>query len=159
MFDVLWQAVAIGVGATVFMDLWAFALARLGVTGPVNWAPVGRWFWHLGKGIVFHDDIAAATPYRHEQALGWIAHYAVGIIYGVVFVLLMGQSWLQAPTFLPAWIFALVTICAGWFLLQPGLGLGWAASRLPNANKVRLLNLAAHTVFGFGLYVTALLVG
>jgi hypothetical protein len=49
-------------------------------------------------------------------------------------------------------------VAAGWFLLQPGLGLGVAASRLPHPNRVRALNLAAHVVFGLGLYATALLI-
>jgi hypothetical protein len=45
---------------------------------------------------------------------------------------------------------------AGWFLLQPGLGIGVAASKLPDAGTVRALNLVAHTVFAAGLYGTAL---
>ena len=52
MFDILWRSVAIGIGATILMDLWAILLAKLGVTGSPNWAPAGRWFWHLGKGKV-----------------------------------------------------------------------------------------------------------
>ena len=59
---------------------------------------------------------------------------------------------------LPAWIFGIATLAFGWFLLQPGLGLGWAASRTPNPAKVRALNLVSHTVFGVGLYLTALLI-
>jgi len=158
MSDIFWKSVAIGIGATVLMDIWALLLAKLKVTGPVNWAPVGRWFWHLGKGRVFHESIADAAPYRHEMALGWIGHYAIGITYGVLMGLVGGAAWFAEPTFLPAWIVGLVTVGFGWFLLQPGLGLGWAASKLPNAGKVRALNLAAHTVFGFGLYATALLI-
>ncbi|PRD42899.1 hypothetical protein C5748_14090 [Phyllobacterium phragmitis] len=53
---------------------------------------------------------------------------------------------------------SIVTIGAGWFLLQPGLGLGWAASKLSNAGQVRVRNLVSHTVFGLGLYGTALLI-
>ncbi|MEZ2128875.1 MULTISPECIES: DUF2938 domain-containing protein [unclassified Sinorhizobium] len=158
MFDIFWRSIAIGIGATILMDIWAIVLAKASVTGWPNWAPAGRWFWHLGKGQVFHEDINAAEPYSHELALGWIGHYAVGILYGILLVLLVGADWLAAPTFLPAWIFAIVTVAAGWFLLQPGLGLGWAASKTPNPTKVRMLNLLAHTVFGFGLYATALLV-
>ena len=41
---------------------------------------------------------------------------------------------------------------------QPGLGIGWAASKTPNPTKVRALNLLAHTVFGLGLWLTALLI-
>lgn len=155
--ELLLKGVAIGTGATVLMDLWAIFLWKaLGQARP-NWAPVGRWFWHLKNGTVFHDDIGRAEPYAGERALGWVGHYAVGILYGVVLALIVGSAWFAAPTFLPAWILGIVTVGAGWFLLQPGLGIGVAASRLPNANKVRFLNLVAHTVFALGLYGTALL--
>jgi hypothetical protein len=69
-----------------------------------------------------------------------------------------GPTWLAKPTFLPAWIWGIVTVAAGWFLLQPGLGIGWAASKTPNPNKVRAMNLLAHTIFGLGLWLTALLI-
>lgn len=152
------KGILIGIGANLLFDLWGLLLARLPGMSRPNWAPVGRWFWHLREGRVFHDDIAKAAPHARENALGWIAHYAVAILYGVVFALIMGPGWFANPTFLPAWIFAIVTVAAGWFLLQPGLGLGWAASKAPNPAKVRVLNLAAHTVFGIGLYVTALMI-
>lgn len=155
--ELLVKGAAIGFGATVLMDAWAVLLWKMSVQPRPNWAPVGRWFWHLKDGTVFHDDIGRAEPYANEQALGWIGHYAVGILYGVVLALIVGKGWFAAPTFLPAWIFGIVTVGAGWFLLQPGLGIGVAASRLPNANTVRMLNLVAHTVFALGLYGTALL--
>jgi hypothetical protein len=156
--DLLVKGVVIGAGATVLMDVWAILLWKgFGQSRP-NWAPVGRWFWHLKSGTVFHDDIGKAEPYANELALGWIGHYAVGILYGVILALIAGAAWFDAPTFLPAWILGIVTVGAGWFLLQPGLGLGFAASKLANANKVRALNLVAHTVFALGLYGTALLI-
>jgi hypothetical protein len=145
-----------GLVATAAMDVWALILNRFAGQNLPNWALVGRWFRRLADGVVFHDDIAAAERYERELALGWIGHYAIGIVYGVVFALIAGPDWLAAPTFLPAWIFALLTVAAGWFLLQPGLGLGWAASRTANPAKVRALNLVAHTVFGLGLWLTAL---
>ncbi|MBL0373266.1 DUF2938 domain-containing protein [Rhizobium sp. KVB221] len=157
MFDLIWRGALIGAGATVLMDIWAVLLWKaLGQSKP-NWAPVGRWFWHLRRGVVFHTDIAKAQPYRYEQALGWISHYAVGIVYGIVLVVFVGSGWLAAPTFLPAWIWSILTVGAGWFLLQPGLGIGWAASKTPNPTKVRALNLVSHTVFALGLYGSALL--
>ncbi len=42
MFDIIWRSVAIGIGATALMDIWAILLARLGVTPSPNWAPAGR---------------------------------------------------------------------------------------------------------------------
>ena len=158
MIELLFRGIVIGFGATVLMDIWALILFKIFGQAKPNWAPVGRWFWHLKDGKVFHDSIATAEPYQHENALGWISHYAVGILYGVMLVLFVGPSWLAAPTFLPAWIWGIITVGAGWFLLQPGLGIGWAASKLPNPNKARLFNLLAHTVFALGLYGTALLI-
>lgn len=156
--ELLMKGAVIGFGATVLMDLWAVLLWKAFRQSRPNWAPVGRWVWHLKSSTVFHDNIGAAEPYAQEQALGWIFHYAVGILYGVILALFAGASWFAAPTFLPAWIVGIVTVGAGWFLLQPGLGIGVAASKLPNANAVRILNLVSHTVFALGLYGTALLI-
>ncbi|MGQ3211713.1 MAG: DUF2938 domain-containing protein [Shinella sp.] len=151
------KGIVVGFGATVLMDVWAIILWKAFGQARPNWAAVGRWFWHLKNGVIFHDDIGKAQPYAHELALGWVSHYAVGILYGVVLALIVGEGWFATPTFLPAWILGIVTVGAGWFLLQPGLGIGVAASKLPNANKVRLLNLVSHTVFALGLFGTALL--
>jgi hypothetical protein len=158
MFELLWRGAVIGIGGTILMDIWAILLSRFPGESLPNWAPVGRWFFHLPRGTVFHPSIGAAAPYEQELALGWICHYLVGILYGIILVLIMGHGWLVHPTLLPAWIFAIITIAAGWFLLQPGLGIGWAASKTPNPTKVRVLGLVAHTFFGIGLYVTALII-
>ncbi|TWF54506.1 DUF2938 domain-containing protein [Neorhizobium alkalisoli] len=157
MIDLFWRGIAIGIGATILMDLWAFLLHFALAQPKPNWAPPGRWVRHLAHGQVFHDNIAAAQPYEHELALGWAFHYLVGILYGVIFALIIGPAWFLSPTFLPAWIWGIVTIAGGWFLLQPGMGLGWAASKTPNPNKIRIMGLIAHTVFAIGLYGTALI--
>lgn len=156
MLDLFWRGALIGIAATVLMDIWAVILWKAFSQGAPNWAPPGRWFWHLQYGKVFHDSIANAAPYEHELALGWVFHYVVGLLYGVIFALIVGHAWFAAPTFIPAWIWGIVTIAGGWFLLQPGLGIGWAASKIPNPWKVRVLGLIAHTVFALGLWGTAL---
>lgn len=157
MFDIFWRAIAIGIGATVLMDIWAIFLHKAFGQPRPNWGPVGRWVWHL-RDKVFHDDIGDATPYAHEKALGWAFHYFVGIVYGIILVVLAGAGWLAAPTFLPAFILGIVTVGAGWFLLAPGMGAGWAASKRPNPMLIRALNLVSHTVFALGLWGTALLI-
>ncbi len=152
----IWSGVLIGLGGTIAMDIWALIL-RFGFSQSLpNWGNVGRWAGHIPQGKVFHEDIAAAAPVPQETALGWAVHYGVGILYGVVFVLLAGANWLAAPSFLPVWIFALITIAAGWFLLQPGMGLGWALSRTDAQLKGCVMGLIAHTVFGLGMWGVAL---
>ena len=150
---------AMGVGGTLAMDIWARVLHRAAGQPLMNWAMPGRWLGHMAQGRLFHDDIAAAAPVPSELALGWALHYGVGIIYGIAFVLIAGPDWLAAPGFLPVWAFSLATIAAGWFLMQPGMGLGWAASRTPSPWTVRAMGLVAHTVFGLGMWGVALVIG
>ncbi|MBR9653317.1 DUF2938 domain-containing protein [Thalassovita aquimarina] len=159
MLDLILIGCAIGAVATLAMDVWALLLNRVAGLPMPNWGNVGRWFWHLRTGRVFHDDIATAAPHPRETAIGWAAHYAVGVIYGAVFALIAGPVWVATPSFGAAWIFGMITIGAGWFLLQPGMGLGWAASKTPNPWKSRAMNVAAHSVFALGLWGGALALG
>lgn len=154
MWNTICTAVLIGVGATALMDGWIVTLHRAFGQPKTNWAFVGRWFWHLRTGTVFHDDIAQATPYAHELAFGWFCHYAIGILYAVILVLI-APNWLVAPALLPAWVFGMVTILPGWFLLHPGMGAGWASSKRVNAAQIRCLGVLNHSVFAVGLYGVA----
>jgi Protein of unknown function (DUF2938) len=157
MTDFLWHALLIGIGATAILDLWALFLKAAFSQPLPNWGLVGRWFAHIPRGTLFHADIASARPVANETAIGWIAHFLTGIVYAGLLIALAGREWVANPTFMPALIVGLVTVGAGWFLLQPGMGAGWAASLRPNPWKVRGLNLVSHAVFGTGLFITALL--
>ncbi|WP_420327949.1 DUF2938 family protein [Mameliella sp.] len=154
----IWAGVVIGIGGTVAMDLWALLLDRLTGQGRPNWGNVGRWVGWLFRGRVFHDDIGAAAPVDGERALGWAFHYLVGVVYGVVFALIVGSAWFDAPAFWKAWIWGIVTIAGGWFLLHPGMGLGWALSRTERPWKGRFMGLVAHSVFALGMWAAAWLV-
>ncbi len=158
MSDIIWKSAFVGIGATVLLDVWAIVLSVFFGQARPNWGMVGRWVGHLPRGKVFHDNIADAAPITGERAVGWIFHYAVGIIYGWILVAFAGSAWLANPTFLPAFVLGMVTVLAAWLLLQPGLGVGWFASRAPNPVKVRALNLIGHSVFAIGLFGTALLI-
>ena len=157
MAEIITTGIVMGVLATAAMDLWAMVLSRFAGQPMPNWAMPGRWAAHVLRGRVFHPAIADAAPVPGELQIGWAFHYTVGIAYGIALALIMGSAWLAAPTFLPAWIFSILMVGFGWFLLQPGMGLGWAASRTPNPWKLRGLNLAAHTIFALGLWVGALI--
>jgi hypothetical protein len=150
------KAIFIGAGATVLMDVWIYALNRAFGLPMTNWALAGRWFWHLRTGKVFHDDIACAPPYENELAFGWLCHYAIGLIYAGIFILAL-PGWLSAPGLFPAWVFGMITILPGWFLMQPGTGAGWAASKRTNRLQIRCLNIISHSVFAVGLYAMGLL--
>lgn len=158
MIEFVIKAVLIGAGATVLLDLWAQFLHRVvGLPAP-NWAFVGRWFAHLPRGRFIHEDIGKAEPVPNELAIGWVMHYLVGILFAAILLAIWGLGWARNPTFLPALIVGLVTVGCGWFILQPGMGAGIAASKRANANQLRMLNIVGHTVFAIGMYGTALLI-
>lgn len=146
--------VLMGLGATALMDAWLALLARLGV--PVaGFAPVGRWVGHLLRGTFVHDSIARAAPVRNELALGWLTHYAVGIAYAAMLVGIVGREWIADPAPLSALAFGCATVAAPWFVMQPAMGAGIAASRTPAPRANRLRSVASHAVFGLGLYLSA----
>jgi hypothetical protein len=70
-------------------------------------------------------------------------------------VTLASADWLARPTVLPAVLYGIVTVAFPFFIMQPSFGLGVASSRAPNPGHARLKSLATHTVFGLGLYVSA----
>ncbi|WP_342358959.1 DUF2938 domain-containing protein [Terrarubrum flagellatum] len=156
MSSFILRSIVMGIVATGLTDLWAQALARFAGLPPPNWGLVGRWFANLTTGKVFHDDIGKAPPWANELAIGWAAHYLVGVAFAAAALLIGGAGWAASPTFPLALAVGWVTVGFGWFLLQPGMGAGWAASKRPNAMQIRILNVVSHTIFAIGLYVAAL---
>lgn len=157
MLEFIVRSVLIGAGATLLLDIWAQLLKRVAGWPAPNWAMPGRWVGHLPSGQLAHQDIARAEPVRNERAIGWIFHYAVGILFAAALLAIWGLDWARNPSFVPALIVGLVTVGCGWFILQPGMGAGVASSKRPNAGMIRLMNVVGHVVFAVGLFATALL--
>jgi hypothetical protein len=159
MTDMVWRVVLTGAGATLVMDLWGWLLRRVyGVSG-LDYRLVGRWLGHMARGQFRHDGIARAASVPAEAALGWAAHYGIGIGFAALLVAATaGQGWLQAPTLLPALIFGLVSVLLPYGVMQPAFGLGFAGARTPDPTATRLRSLITHLVFGCGLYLAASLV-
>jgi hypothetical protein len=105
-----------------------------------------------------HSHITSTPPKSAECAVGWIAHYTIGMTFAIAFVTLVGNNWLQHPTLMPALIFGGVTVLAPFFIMQPLLGLGYAASKTPNPTQARLRSLMNHAAFGVGLYLFEVLI-
>ena len=156
-FEFIVRALLIGIGATAVLDLWNILLKRLFAIPAPDWGMVGRWFGHFRHGRFVHGNIRAASPVRGETLIGWSAHYAIGIFYAVLLLAIWGLDWARQPTLIPALVLALLTLAAPFFLMQPGMGAGIAASRMPNPGQARLRSLLNHSVFGIGLYASAAL--
>lgn len=152
------RAVLIGVGATVVMDLWALFLKSAFNAPSLDYALVGRWIGHFRHGKFMHESIHAAAPVRGEGVLGWSVHYLLGIAYAALLLAIEGLEWARHPTLLPALVIAWVLLIAPYFIMQPGLGAGIAGAKTPKPNVTRVRSALTHTVFGIGMYATALLI-
>jgi hypothetical protein len=151
------SAILMGLGATLTFDLWGLFLKRAFKITPSNICLVGRWLRYMPAGTFRHSNIVSTPPKSAECAVGWIAHYTIGITFAIAFLALAGNNWLQHPTLMPAIGFGVVTVLAPFFILQPSFGLGFAASKTSNPTQARLRSLMNHTAFGVGLYLFALL--
>jgi hypothetical protein len=155
--ELLMRSSIIGVIATVTFDLWAVLLQRtLGSPAP-DWGLLGRWIYHLREGTIIHDNIRLAAPFSHERLVGWLVHYTVGILFAAALLLATGVDWARNPTFTPALVAGLATIVFVWCVLMPAFGHGFAASKSPIANRIRMINIVSHAILGAGFYVGALL--
>jgi hypothetical protein len=153
--EMIVRAIAVGIGATLVMDAWAILLRRGFGVRSLDYAMVGRWLGHMPAGRFAHESIAAAAAVPGERVIGWTAHYATGILFAALLLAACGGEWARQPTAGPALLAGLLTMAAPLFLMQPGMGLGVAASKTPHPNVARLRSLATHIVFGTGLYVSA----
>lgn len=155
LIELMARAAVIGVAAAALMDVWgAFARRALNVQG-LDYALLGRWIGHIRRGRLRHTRIASAEPVRGERAIGLAAHYGIGIAFAVPLLMIWGLEWARAPTLWQPIVIGLVTVLAPWLVMQPAMGAGIAGSRSPRPSLTRVRNLATHTVYGFGLFLAA----
>lgn len=148
------DSLLIGTGATLLMDAWTVLRKRLFGIPLADYGLVGRWLAWLPRGRFRHERIAATPAVRGERVIGWTAHYLIGIGFAAALLAIWGTDWARAPTLGPALLFGIVSVAAPFLVMQPGMGLGVAASRAPRPNIARLNSLVTHTLFGAGLFVS-----
>jgi len=150
------DAILIGAGATGFLDLCSAARAHFFGAARPDYALVGRWLAYLARGRFFHDGIARSAPVKGERQIGWAAHYLIGIAFAAALLIGWGPEWAREPTLIPALIVGIGSVAAPFLLMQPGMGLGIAASRAPDPASARRRSLMTHAIFGLGLYAAGL---
>ncbi|MBL8522176.1 MAG: DUF2938 domain-containing protein [Betaproteobacteria bacterium] len=141
-----------GTVATAIVDLWGIARRTMLGTSLPNYGMVGRWFAHMPRGRLRHSAIANTPSVGGERAIGWVAHYLIGVAFAAMLIGICGSAWIDQPALLPALAIGIATVTAPFLLMQPCMGAGIAASRMPDPSAARRQSLVTHTIFGFGLY-------
>ncbi|NKB83952.1 DUF2938 domain-containing protein [Ochrobactrum grignonense] len=144
MLNLIINGILIGLGATIVMDIWALVLAQFPGQSRPNWGSsvAGSGIYETARYFTMISQHQNPTPMR--------LHWAGSVIMRLVFSTASSLRFMAAQRGLRINISPRLDIRyphrgSGLVLLQPGLGIGWAASRLPNARNVRILNLVAHT--------------
>jgi hypothetical protein len=153
--DLVVRGIAMGVVGSALMDVWSAVLRRRFSIPTLDYRLLGRWIGHFPSGRFVHDRIGSSPPISGERAIGWVAHYMIGVCFAFLVLAIWGADWLRAPTIWPALAVGLGTIVAPWFVMQPAMGAGFAGSKSPNPLATRMRNLGSHTIYGFGLYIAA----
>ncbi|CDG22124.1 conserved membrane protein of unknown function [Xenorhabdus poinarii G6] len=153
--DITLKVVVIGIGATLIMDIWAILQKQFFNIPSLDYRLVGRWLGHFPQGQFIHHTIIQAPKVKGEFLMGWLAHYAIGIIFAFLLVAVVGHQWVYEPTLIPAFIIGIISVIAPFCIMQPAFGFGIAASRTPQPNVARRRSLIAHASFGIGLYLSA----
>ena len=151
------EACVSGIVGTLTLDLWQRVLRATAGIPVANWALVGRWFAHVPRGRILHDPITDAEPVANELAIGWIGHYLVGIGFGLIFVLLMRIGMGVEPGIVNGLWYGAATSLVPWLFFMPAMGNGLFGRKTPAPLRASFLAFVAHTIFGGGLGLGALL--
>ena len=149
------EIVIVGVFATTVMDLYQQLIRMISKLARPNWALVGRWLALMPRGRFLHDTIADAPAVNGEDGIGWLFHYFVGIVFAGVYLMIVHGPMASEPSLVSGLVFGLVALVFPWLVMQPALGFGVCALKMPNGGTVRTQNLTSHLVFGAALYFGA----
>ncbi|WP_299664682.1 DUF2938 domain-containing protein [uncultured Psychromonas sp.] len=147
--------IMIGIGGTIALDIWALLIFKLLGQPGTNWAMVGRWIGHMKSGQFIQPNLAHSAKIPGELAIGWIAHYIIGITFALLLYIFFGEQWIQQSAILPPLIIAWISIAAPFFIMMPGMGAGIAGAKLPTPTIAKIKSVAGHTVFGLGMFITS----
>ena len=142
---------AAGLLATYGMDVAGRRIvAPLLGRGPSG--SLGRWIGHMLKGRFRHEDIRKSEPIRHEAGIGIAAHYAIGLILGAGYALLLHVPQPRQNSLRRATAYGAATTVLPWLWMFPARGQGVMGLR-DRDPRVPAFALLTHIAYGFGLGV------
>ena len=139
--------------ATAFMDSWALIQKRIWPNPSFNYCLLGRWLLHIKTGNLILLPIYHSKQQPFECYIGWFSHYVIGIVFAGLYIVVATFFSLEI-SFITVVGFGLLTVAAPFLIMQPGLGLGFFASKTPNPWLVRLRSCIAHLSYGIGLFLS-----
>ena len=150
--------------ATLVMDMFAVFLIRaklLNLQGlQIVPSLLGRWIHIIaGRRQVYLTDIRLEPSLLVEARNGMIAHYLIGLIFGVFFVFENSHFQLQNSELIYAGIFfGFLTNIFPWLIMYPAMGFGVFGRKLAFFKQILLFSLINHLIYGLFLGIFANLI-
>jgi hypothetical protein len=113
---------------------------------------LGRWIGYMLQGRFTHEDITKAAPVAHEAAIGMTAHYAIGLVLGTGYALLLRVPQERRSSVPRAAAYGIATTVFPWFWMFPARGQGVMGLR-DGDMRVPGFALCTHIAYGLGLGV------
>ena len=143
-----------GVLATVTMDSVLVAASCLGgstfSSDRLGVDMIGRWAGGLARGRWRRADVTIEPALRGEVGLGFLTHYATGIILTQAFLLLPRRG-NGRRSFAAATAFGIGTAVFPLLVMFPSMGYGWFGLRSGDAARLDRIMLLGHAAFGVGI--------
>ena len=146
------QGIISGIFATLLFDLFQISLSYGYNIKKSKWNLVGRYFVGLKEKKFFREDIENELEIKNELIIGYIVHYIIGSIFGLIYVSFNIIIFTE-PSILISLVFGFVTVLGAWCVLMPfAFNIGFFASKKEEQKQIMVQNLIAHFIFGVGLY-------
>ena len=142
-----------GIIATLFFDLFHISLTFAYGVNKAKWNLAGRYFTGVSKGKYFQENIANEPAVKNELLIGYVVHYCIGIVYGLIYVII-NSLFLQQPSLFLALIIGFLTVLGAWCVMMPyAYNIGFFASKEEDQKQILVQNLLFHFIFGVGLFI------
>ncbi len=146
------EGIVSGLMATFLFDLFQISLTFSYGIKKAKWDLAGRYFIGVSKGKYIQEDIFNEPEEKNELFIGYVVHYLIGVIYGLIYVII-NALFLEEPSLILALIIGFLTILGSWCFMMPyAYNLGFFASKTGEQKQIIVQNLLFHFVFGVGLF-------
>ena len=147
------QGLISGLIATLIFDLFNQSLNIAYSIDKPKWNLLGRYFLGYKKGRFVRNSLVDDDEVKNELLWGYLIHYGIGIIYGLIYVIL-NKIFFDYPSIFIAYLFGFITVLGAWCYLMPfAYNLGFFASKSNQRFHILAQNLIVHFVFGTGLFI------
>ncbi len=142
-----------GIIATLIFDTFQIALLFAYKIDKSKWFLVGRYFLGVINKNFIRNNIENDTPLENELLIGYLCHYIIGSIFGIIYVTI-NILFFSTPSIFLALTIGFITVLGSWCIMMPfAFNFGFFASKTENRKQLMTQNLIAHFIFGIGLFI------